>query len=250
MNCRWLITLLAAMLTTPAPICIAADDAAEILIDKAIAAHGGAESLRKYPAALCKVRGELAIPPGKVPFTGTLIYEIPERYRITLSMEFEGRQVTLVQTVLGGEVKTSVNGQPQPLSDEQKKQVRAAILLQEIGQLVTLRDRKRFTLKLASPQESSDITDRVQVAVPGLEAVTLTFDPKTARLQSTSRKALSPEGKPVTEEIILRECLEVQGVQMPKMIEIRHDGKLFMTMEMTGIQLAEKLDPALFTDPK
>lgn len=250
MFCRLLIALLGSMLADSVLSSAMADDAANSLIDKAITAQGGADLLRKYPAAQCEVRGEMATPVGNIPFTGTLVYQIPERYRVTLSMELGGAQVTLVQTVLGDEVKTTLNGQPQPLTEEQKKEARDAILMQEISQLVTLRDPKRYTLTVAKSEEASATNDRVLVRTPGAEGVSLGFDPKTGLLQHTTRKALSPEGKPVTEKIILGDYHEVQGLQMPKSIEIRHDGKVFMTMQMTQIKLAEKLDPALFADPK
>ena len=87
----------------------------------------------------------------------------------------------------------------------------------------------------------------VLVKAKGLNDTRVYFDKQTGYMVKTLRKGLNLEGKEVEEATVNSNFEKVMGVVVPKKAVVTHDGKPFMTAEVTEYKLAEKLDPKLFT---
>ena len=102
---NWLLTAAAAALVA-APA--AAHDAKAVL-DKAIAAPGGAELLAKYKASTAKFKGQMHVFGMDADFTGSSANQGADKYRMTMEVELGGMKLTVVQLVNGEKVKTSLS---------------------------------------------------------------------------------------------------------------------------------------------
>lgn len=241
---RWLLgAALAALAAAPA----AAQDAAAA-VKKGIEAHGGADALKKLVAGTFSMKGKLVINGAEVPFTGTSSYQVPGKFRQEVSIEAApGMKLPVVVVVNGQKVKQTIAGKPAPLPDAAKAEIVQAAVMQEVTQLVPLLDAARFTLKAEKDEAvNGEPAAVVLVTAKGLNDTRLFFDKKTGLLVRTVRKALSPEGKEVTEETTMSDFAKANGVTLPRQMVIKHDGKPFMTATLGDYKLAETLDPKLF----
>ena len=239
-------TLAVAMTVVFAAASTGADDP-KVIIEKAIQAHGGKDVLSKDVAFTADMTGEIQLPFGQTKFEGKLATELPDKYRMAMSMNIGGSDVTIVQLVNGETVRMTVNGMAQPLPKSVETELRTAIALQEIGQIVTLLNSDKYKLKTGDPTKVGGKPAATVIVTPkDGEPVELAFDEKSGYLVQTVREALSPEEKTVKETTVLSDFKKVADAVIGSKIAVTHDGKPFMTATMSDMKLAEKLPPATF----
>ncbi len=233
----------------------AADEKAEAVVKKAIEAHGGTAALDKYKAGKSNLKGEMTLPMlGDVPFTGKVAYMSPDKYRMDIEIEIMGQKLVANQVVNGDKVKNklTLGGQALPIPDDQKEDLKLVSALQEAENLTPLLDAKKFEITAAADED----VDGAKASVVAVKIKALNkeakfyFDQKTNLLVKTARKSkgLGENGAPteVLEETVHKEFKKVNGVQQPTKMVVTHDGKKFMTVEASDIELLEKLDDKEF----
>jgi outer membrane lipoprotein-sorting protein len=241
---RWTIGLVvAAVAAVPA----AAQDAAEAVVKKAIDAHGGLETLKKYPAGTSKMKGTMTIMGLEIPFTGSIAFQVPAKYRLELEADAMGMKVALTQIVNGDQVKQLENGRPTPLPDAAKEELRQAAVLQELSLLYPLLDRAKYTLKA---ERDGDVGGKpaavVLVQSKGLKDTRLFFDKQTGYLVKMERKGLDPEMKEVNEETVFSDFQKVAGMMVSMKATVTHDGKPFLSITSSDYKPMEKVDAKTF----
>ena len=250
-------TLLLAALFV-APLSVRADDAkpgidaeAKVIVEKAIEAQGGKEALEKYKASSSKVKGEMALFGVQIPFTGDVVSMQPDKVFSQIDASMQGQQITVVQIVNGDKLKQTMNGMPSPMEDAQKKEMKQLPLMLEVSSLTPLLKGDKFTVKAEKDEKVGDV-DASVILVTGkdLKDVRMFFDKKTGLVLKTTRKGLGlgagADMVEVTEETMVSEWKTIDGVKMPSKSVVSHDGKKFMTMEMTEMKLMDKADPKKF----
>ena len=227
---------------------IGQENPAVAVVKKAIDAHGGADLLNKYKAGEYQVKGTIGLPFGDTDFTGEVVYQLPDQYRMTLNLDVKSAKIALVQIANGKNAKTTVNGETQKIPEAQKNEALQAAAMQEMTQLTPLLNDKKYKLKAEKDAEvGSNPAAVVVVTSEGLKDVTLFFDKKSGLLVKTSRKGLNPEGKDVVEDSVLTDYKKTDGVQIPMTMTVTHDGKKFMSITVTGAKMLEKVaDPKVF----
>ena len=77
------------------------------------------------------------------------------------------------------------------------------------------------------------------------------FDQKSGLLVKTAHKGKGPgeDGTPVdvNEESFHSDFKKINGIQTAQKMEVKHDGKKFMTVKANDIELLEKIDDKEFT---
>lgn len=250
---KWFLGLAAAALAA-APAAARdkdAADTAEAVVKKAIAAHGGAAALDRYKAGSFKIKGDMTVFDMNLDFTGDLVYQLPDKFRMTIDTEVGGQKLSILQVVNGERIKNSINGADAPLGDAEKAELRQAAVMQEVSQLTPLLGGKKYTIKLDKDAEVGGKPAKV-VLVSGkdFKDTKLYFDQKSGLLVKTSRRGLAPsmgdERKEVTEESLMSDFQKVEGVLLPMKIAVNHDGKKFMAMTLSDAKLMEKADAGKF----
>ena len=252
---RWFLGLAVALAAAGAAA--AADSKAEAVVKKAIDAHGGADALNKYRGGKFKMAGDLTVAGVNAEFTGSLAYNLPDRYRLQLNMEVMGQKVEVQQVVKGETIKstTTVNGMavPNPGADAEKEELRLSAVMQEAEQFTPLLDAKKFTLKAADDADVNGKKAAVIVVQPKAikKEFKMYFDKDSGLLVKTAHKgkAPGPDGQltDVEEESYPADYKKVSGVQVPTRLTVNHDGKKFMEVKLTDYELKEKIDDKEFT---
>ena len=90
----------------------------------------------------------------------------------------------------------------------------------------------------------------IRVSKKGQRDISYFFDKKTHLLAKTETRSFDPAtAKEVTQEKIITEYQDKNGLKVGKRVEILKDGEMFMDIEITDIDLRDKLDPSTFAMP-
>ena len=233
----------------------AADDKAEAVVKKAIEAGGGADALNKYKAGRVKMSGEVSVGGMDLEFTGTLAYVTPDRYRMEVSMDVMGMKLVMQQMVKGEQVKTNLKvgdtTLPAP-GDAEKEELKLQAAMQEAEQLTPLLDAKKFTIKAADDEDVNGKKAAVIVVTPKAvdKEVKYYFDKESWLIIKSSHKGIdSSAGAPaeVLEEAYHSDFKKIQGIPVATKMVVHHDGKKFLTISLSDIELLEKIDDKEFT---
>lgn len=231
-----------ALLVSPA---LAADP--KDVVELAIKAHGGKDALSKAVKGSQKMTGTLTVLGTEMDFAGEVLYALPDKYKMTLTVSQPGQKVVATQVVSGDKVKTLVDGKARQLTAEQKGELRQTAANQEISLLVALLDDKKYTLK-AGPDAKVGEADAAAVVVSGkgIADVTLLFEKKTGQLVQMRRTAVGPDDKPAAEETTLSEFKKFGDVLLPTKLVVTRGGKKFMTMTVSEAKWLDKVEDKAF----
>ncbi len=213
----------------------------------AIKAHGGKDALAKAVIGSQKMAGTMTMLNTEVGFTGEVLYSLPDKYKMTLTLSVPGSKLVATQVVNGDKVKTVIDGKAQELTDPQKGELRQTTANQEISLLVALLDEKKYTLKAGTDAKVGD-ENAAAVVVSGKDIadVTLLFEKKSGRLVRMTRTAVGPDDKPVQEETTLSEFKEFGDVLLPTKLIVTRGGKKFMTMTVSEAKWLDTIDDKTF----
>lgn len=233
---------LAALIAAPAA---AADPKA--VVELAVKAHGGKDALAKAGKGSQKMTGTLTVLGTEMDFAGEVLYALPDKYKMTLTVSQPGQKVVATQVVNGDKVKTLVDGKARQLTPEQKGELRQTAANQEISLLVALLDDKKYTLK-AGPDAKVGDADAAAVVVSGknLADVTLLFDKRNGQLVQMKRTAVGPDDKPAAEETTLSEFKKFGDVLLPTKLVVTRGGKKFMSMTVSEAKWLDAVDDKTF----
>lgn len=249
---RLLMGLALAILATGTA---SADEKAEAAVKKAIEGHGGAEALNKLKATRFVMKGDISIIGMDLEFTGKASFMLPNKYRMEMNSEIMGQKMTITQVVNGDKIKSivKVGDMTIPEDEEQKKELKFAAIMQEAQQLTPLLDAKKFKIVAGDDVEVMGKKTSVVVVTPTAmdRELKLFIDKTTGLILKTAHKGIGPgeAGTPVEvlEESYMSEYKKVSGIQVAMKMEVKHDDKKFMTVNVSDYEALEKIDEKEFT---
>jgi hypothetical protein len=231
----------------------AADDKAAAIVKKGIEAHGGAEALNKYTAARYTMKGEVDVMGTATEFTGGMA-QATDKFRMDLAFEIMGMKVTFRQVINGEKFRRTVKvgDMDVPAGDVEKDEIKMALIGHQVERLTPLLDPKQFTLRAADEEDVNGKKAAVVVVTPKAidKELKLYFDKESGLLVKSGHPGKGPGGggarMDVYQENYMSEFKKVNGVQVATRVLQHHDGKKFLTADMSDYELLEKLDDSEF----
>lgn len=225
-----------------------ADDAAEKVVKKAVEALGGEKILLANKAAESSVKVKVTTPELAYECQVDTVYSLPDRYKMTVTGEVGNQKITLVQSVNGTKVRSTLNGEEKKLKPKEEAELFESLLMEEVGMIAPLLDASKYTLKAEKDAKVGDSEAAVVlVKAKGMNDTRLFFDKKTGLLVRMQHMALDSSGENMVDEVTdYSDYKKVDGIQTPMAIKILHDGKLYLTGKVTKMKYYEKLDDKKF----
>jgi len=227
----------------------AADEPKDVIV-KAIKAHGGEEVLTKNKAGRSSGKGKITIPGvGEVEFTQESAHMLPDKFKESLEMTVAGTKISVLTLVNGDKFTIEANGKAVDLDDKMKDAIKGVGHRLKIGKLVTLINEKGYELSLIGEDKVEDKpVVGIRVVAKGQKDVNLYFDKETNLLTKLEYRSTDPfTQNEINEERIIKEYKKNQdGISVPKKVIVKHDTKTFLEIEMSEVQLLEKLDDSDF----
>ena len=253
---RSLLTLaLLTGLVAAAPAQDAPDAAA--VVRKAVAAHGGEAALKAFGTSSSSGKGTMRVNGAELAFTSEVLFAGPDKFRLTMKTEVNGKKLDLVQVMSGDKSAQTVNGQAVVGSDAEKAELKQSVVMMDLTTLTPLLTDK-YTLKALPGEKVGGADASVVVATPAGKGadprpVTLAFDAKSGYLVRYAREALAPaQGGPpkkVQEVTTLGEFKKFDGAMIATSAVATHDGKPFLTVTVTAAKALPAIDAKEFVVP-
>jgi hypothetical protein len=232
-------------LTTPS-----ADDAAQAraVIDRSVQAVGGEAKLAGAGRYTQKATGKFHGPAGPVAFTGEWTADLPGQVRESVESEADGMKFRAVKVIAGDKGWLRVNDSVEELDKDALATARDETYAAWVTTLLPLKE-KEFTL---APLGEAKVGDRDAVGVRVTRAdrpdVTLYFDKEKGWLLRTEY-AVKVHGLKVRQEVFYDDYKDADGLQRPRTLTVKRDGKLLVECEVTEFKALDKADPKLFEKP-
>ena len=232
-----------------APVARAADEPKDV-IAHAIKAHGGEEFLTKNKAAQSKNKGKINIPGvGEAEFTQEVAYMLPDKFKDSMELKIMNQNVRVLTLVNGDKAVIEVNGKAIDIPDGAKTAIKEVGHVLSVARLVPLLKDKKYELSIIGEDKvgGKEVVG-VRIATKGQKDVSLYFDKKTHLLAKMTFRSADPmTGNEIDEERIVTEYQKTKdGIQIPKKVALKRDGKDFLEAEVLEMQFLEKIDEGEF----
>lgn len=217
---------------------------ARAIIARAIKAHGGAERLSQFPALSWEESGVYYGLGQSTPYKASIAAHYPRRVKINVENQYTA-------AVDGDRGWMTVQGQTRDLRKDLLEDRRDEQYTDWVTTLLPLRD-NRFKLGLI---DDAFVETRpaagVHVSWKDHHGIDLYFDKESGFLVKSEQRVKSQEqqGQEVTQQILLLEFEDVQGIMMAHKTVTTRNGKPFLETTRTGMKRLEKLDNSLFSRP-
>ena len=233
---------------------VRADDAADVkaVLDKAIAAHGGADNLTKYKAATMRIKGKIhGVIADALVYSGEVASQLPDRLRVEVSVTVMGMDFKTVQVLSGDKGWVQLNDKVMEMSKEQLAESKEQMYVSAVSHLVALRDKAYKLSPLGDGKVDGKDAVGVRVEHKDHRDVSLWFDKKGGLLLKSETRAKDPMAgdKEFTVEALYADYKKVDGVQAAHKITVKRDGKLFVESDSSDLKVADKLDDSTFEKP-
>jgi hypothetical protein len=234
-------------LVAPAPT--QEEDATRALVAKAIKAHGGADKLNKAEAAHIKMTGTLD-GMGGIKFSSESFTQ-PGKFRLVIEANINNMNVQITQVYDGKALWINTMGKTIELKDPKiLKGIEDNKRNERLGRLIGLLDKGVELSALGEIKVDGKDAIGVRASSKGHKDMNLYFDKKTHLLLKSEARAFDPlTQQEVTQESIHGDYQEADGIQTARRQVVKHDGKRFVTVEITSVRYVERHDDSLFAKP-
>jgi zinc protease len=219
----------------------AADERAKAiaLLDRAIAAKGGLETLRALRTIVAKQTQASQRPDGETMVETTNYIEYPNRFRIEapeVVQAFDGTRSWMKD-------RRGVHDAPEALSRE----AAAALRRDVIALLLAAKDGALATRLLPDVKDAEGkLNHALELSAPDLNPIVLYVDPESGLIRKRLYTADTP-GRPLVEEQFF-EYKPVDGIQMA-FRATQKVGPLSVVRRITEVKINAPIDPGLFKRP-
>ncbi len=248
---KFVIGLSALVVALPLAAARADDPAqAKAVLDKAIQAAGGEQTLARFKAVTVKGKGTLH-EKKDTPFTTEVSVEGADRASIVNDSKEDGKPTREVDVIDGDKGWTKKDNEAaEELDDATLKDLKEWLYVNWVTTLVPLRGEGFQLTPLGDSRAGGRAVVGLRVAHKGHKDVELFFDKETGLLAKSRAQVKDVEsGKEVTESTLYEQYKEFQGTKQPTKITTLWDGKPREELELTEVRLAEKLPDKVFAKP-
>ena len=221
------------------------DSSAPRVVERAICATGGRDSLTAYRAITWQEQGRYLGMETQVNYLGEYAVQFPDRYWMRVKGAF-----TIV--VNGDQGWINNCGQVEPLTEMQMAEYREASHALWAMQLYPLLEDDRFQIRRIWEHESAE-PDMVGIRVtsPGYRVLDLYFDEEMHLLRKSIRMGYSPDfsGSEIVIETDYGDHIRVDGVLLPTKMTMAYNGRRILDSRTGNYRLLSCIDTGLFEQP-
>lgn len=246
---RTLSTLFALIV----PITAFADsdkDALEI-VDKAIAAHGGADKLRKAKGETWKAKGVMTAGGMSMAYNADYVFAGPDKFRFDINLEIAGMKMKLAVATDGKVAWEQMGPQLQVMAKEKQTEFDHNVYVMNLSYLLPLKEKMYTLTTLGESKVGAQTVVGIKVARDGKRDVNMYFEKSTGLLAKTSSMVNDEfEKKEMLQETLMTGYREKDGVKVFDKLTIIRGGKTYIVEEMMEQKALEKVDERLFAKPE
>jgi hypothetical protein len=227
------------------------DDVAKKVIEKAIAAHGGAEALAKSKNKATIMKGKMSINiMGGL--EGTMeMFAGDKKFKQAIQLSIMGMDINQVVCYDGKEMWIAVNGKViQTITGKDLDAIKDSIHAEEMAGLALLGDKDLTFSVIGDSKVGENEAIGIKVSKKDRKDVSLYFDKKSGLLLKMENRNLDFQTKEeVNDEKLMHDYKKIDGVMHPSRIVMNRNDKKFLEMDITERKIVDKLDDGTFDKP-
>jgi hypothetical protein len=252
MRSNLLLTAALALGLTATPVRADGESEARALVDKAIKAHGGADNLTKFKAAVLKMKGKVQVGGMAIEFASTASIQDPDKMKVETDIDFMGNKLSFVQVLDDDKGWIKFADKVMDMDKDQVAEMVEQLHARRVASLAPLGDRSfKLSLMGESKINGKDAVG-VQVSCKDRRDVSLFFDKQSGLIVKTetrSRDIFGGNDQEFTAETYFAEYKDFGGVKRPTKQTLKRDGKDFGEVEISEYDPKDKLDNSVFAKP-
>lgn len=230
----------------------AADDKdAKAILDKAIKALGGEESLSKIKTASWKTQGKITINGEDNAFTSQATVQGLDHFRTEFEGEFGGNKIKAVTVLAKNKGWRLVGDQKMELDENAIANDKRNVYLQVLPTILLPLKGDKFKIAAAG-EKAVDGKPAVGVKATGPDGkdFTLFFDKDSGLPVQLVAKVVGFMGEEYTQETTYADYKEFSGIKKATKVASKRDGEKFIEIQVTEFKVLDKVDPKTFEEPK
>jgi zinc protease len=219
-------------------------EGARVLLEKAIVAKGGFETLRAVKSITAVTRADADTPAGRVAGQTTTYLQYPNRVRVETKLPGE----TIVQVYDGARAWVRDSRGTHDVPERMARELDASFERDILSLLVGAHE-GRVRPRLLPDVRDADgkMRHALEFSTPSLEPTVLYIDPDTNLIARQTYVAGGP-GQPLVEELF-SDYKAVNGVQVAFTATVQQAGRAVAERHVADIRFNASLDPSLFKRP-
>ncbi len=248
---RRVVLTLAALTIALGGAARAEDVDAKKVIEKAIKAHGGAETLAKFKDKSTILKGKMNINVmGGLDATMEM-FAGGKKFKQVLRFSVMGMDFTQEVGFDGKEMWIALNGKViMTITGKDLDAIKESIHAEEMAGLALLGDKGLEFSTIGESKLGDQELIGIRVSKKDHKDVSLFFDKKTGLLAKMENRNLDFQTKEeVNEERIVHDYKDIDGLKRPTRVVMNRDGKKFIEMEITEQKFVDRLDDGTFDKP-
>ncbi len=243
--------LLAALVLAFAGQAVRAEEGANAVLDKAIKAMGGEETLGKIKAISSKSKGTINIMGNDNPFSAVTIIEGLSHSKQEFEGEFGGNKIKGSSVVAGDKGWRNFLGMITDMDPDLLAESKRVLYLQLVPvTLVPLKGKDFKVVPVADEKIGDKNAKGLKVTGPDSKTFTLYFDETSGLPVKMVAKVKDLQGDEYTQTTTYSDYKEMAGIKKATKVEALRDGEKFQNMEVTEFKILESVDPKTFAEPK
>lgn len=235
----------------PLPTGSSAVAAGRKLLDRAVAATGGASVVDGLTSLTEVASTSVPQRDGDVPATRTTIWRFPDSVRQELSATVQGQARKQARVITPTAAFFASGDRAFPMGDFGRTETAPVLNRHLIPLLRARKDGKAAAAALGRATVAGIDVDQVRLKSRGND-VTLGIDPASGRVLTIAYMDRNPGGEVGETILILSDYRTVNGLALPFAVKALFDGKPYsgQTVAVQSIKVNTAIDPALFEAPK
>jgi hypothetical protein len=218
------------------------EQAAKVILDKAIKALGGEERLSKIKAFTLKGKGTVVLDDKYIPFSFQMTAKGIEQYRWTYEGEAGGEKFAGATVIDGAKGWRKLNDDIQKLEGESLDNEKRSAYLE----VVPILKGEGFKLDLAAEEKA---TTGLKATGPDGKDFTIRFDKESGLPISLSGKVVDADGKEFTQHTTFEVYREFEGIKVATKSSSKKDGARYIEVDGMEFKFLDKVEPDAFAEP-
>jgi hypothetical protein len=229
--------LIALIVVCQAP----AQDEVNALLDKAAKAHGGKAKLARMRGFRLTSKGSIDLMGLPANYTQESTVDFSGKIKETVDANANGIALRVITIYDGTQGWVVANGKTKVMSKESLDDMREFAYVQTlIARIPVGEDKKLHFTYLGESQVNGRTTIGIKVSSKGHKDVCFYFDKERSLITKTDRRTKNAKGQECTQETLVLDFQDVDGIKFNKRVVVNQDGQKQMEFEISSVKFFDK----------